>query len=43
VAVLFVLHYRAYVNAKEELVLPEHTSFFVISKGANADRSGCMR
>jgi hypothetical protein len=42
VAVLFGLHYRGYFNAEEEVVLPKHTSFLVISKGKNADGSGCM-
>ena len=42
VAVLFGLHYRAYFSAEEEVVLPKHTSFLVISKGGNADGSGCV-
>lgn len=33
VAVLFVLHYCAYFNAEEEVVLTKHASFLVTSKG----------
>jgi hypothetical protein len=42
VAVLFGLHYGGYFNAEEDVVLPRHTSFLVISKRENADGSGCM-
>jgi hypothetical protein len=41
-AVLFGMHYGASFHAGEELVLPKHTLFLVITKGENADGSGYM-